>query len=199
MSPEPITPQTDLQTGQPAVEPVPTPAVPPVASAPPEASTGQETAQTLGSSPGPTATPSSESVTGQTPTLTSGESGSAPTSTEMVPSLATSAAPVAAEQPSEPGPAPDAPDPAPEQVATVPPAVINGIVYRGRDDRDVLSGNFCRVIAGEHEGRYGVLTGTATVFLDGWPATVTVRTRDDRDEYITVDYVDIRPANPGGR
>jgi uncharacterized protein YbdZ (MbtH family) len=82
----------------------------------------------------------------------------------------------------------------------VPPAVIDGIVYRGRTDDDVLTGTFCNVIAGEHQGRYGVLTGTVTVALtDGWPATVTVRTRDDRDEYITVNYADIRPAQPGGR
>jgi len=44
-----------------------------------------------------------------------------------------------------------------------------------------------------------VFTNTATITLDGWPATVIVRTRDDRDENITVDYADIRPALPGGR
>ena len=84
-------------------------------------------------------------------------------------------------------------------VLPAPPGVIDGTVYRPRTDNDVLSGSFCRVIDGEHQGRYGVFISTDTVFLDGWPATVTVRTRDAEDEYILVNYADIRPAQPGGR
>jgi len=73
-------------------------------------------------------------------------------------------------------------------------------VHRGRNDDDVLTGGWCTVVAGDHQGRYGVYTDTATVFTaDGWPATVTVRTRDDRNEDIVVDYADIRPAQAGGR
>jgi hypothetical protein len=91
-------------------------------------------------------------------------------------------------------------DKAEQVVAVVPPAVVNGVVYRGRDDNDVLTGGWCTVIAGEHQGRYGVYTATATVLLaDGWPATVTVRTRDARDEDIIVNYADIRPSQAGGR
>ena len=100
--------------------------------------------------------------------------------------------------PTEPLPADDA-SAEPLPVSPVPAAVIEGIVYRGRNDDDVLTGTFCRVIAGEFQGRYGVFTNTATITLDGWPATVIVRTRDDRDENITVNYADIRPAQAGGR
>lgn len=100
-------------------------------------------------------------------------------------------------------PLPDAGEPQTEPVATeapaIPAAVIDGIVYRGRTDDDVLTGNFCRVIAGDQQGRYGVFTKTATLYPDGWPATVTIHTRDDRDELIVVNYADIRPAQPGGR
>lgn len=122
---------------------------------------------------------------------------SAPSSEQTQRPASESAAP--AEPLTAPSSAADAPAPAPSAAPAIPPAVIDGIVYRGRDDNDVLSGNFCRVVAGEHQGRYGVFVTTNTLCLDGWPATVTIKTRDDRDELIVVSYGDIRPAQPGGR
>lgn len=116
-------------------------------------------------------------------------------------------APVGADSASEAGAAPETAASGAQTVpadsgpvASTPRGVVNGVVYTPRTDDDVLSGCFCRVIRGEHQGRYGVLIGAVTVNVgDGWPAVVTVRTRDDRDEYIEVNYDDIRPAQPGGR
>jgi hypothetical protein len=145
-------------------------------------------------------TPSNESATA--PSVTDAASTSAseggPTATTPAPPVSAPVAPEQPPAPSQPATLEESPV-EPETTSPVPPAVIEGIVYRGRTDDDVLTGTFCRVIAGEHQGRYGVFTNTATITLDGWPATVTVRTRDDRDENITVNYADIRPAQAGGR
>lgn len=165
-------------------------------------STSPQDGSTPSSAP-PASTGSASDASGQPPAAsTTGSSPSAGTE----PSADAQGAPetpevgadgAAAQQPAEPAatvPASSAP--------TVPPipGVVSGVVYRPRTDDDVLSGNFCRVVSGEHQGRYGVFVGTSTVFVnDGWPATVTVRTRDDRDELILVNYADIRPAQPGGR
>lgn len=88
------------------------------------------------------------------------------------------------------------PEPVP---LVVPAAVVNGVVYRGRDDNDVLTGSFCRVVSGPYEGRYAVYINTATVGPDGYPVDVVVRTRDANDELLNVKYADIRPAEAGGR
>lgn len=91
-------------------------------------------------------------------------------------------------------------EPQPEPVPlVVPAAVVNGVVYRGRDDNDVLTGSFCNVIAGPYAGRYAVYINTATVGPDGYPVDVVVRTRDANDELLNVKYTDIRPAEAGGR
>jgi hypothetical protein len=146
----------------------------------------------------------------------SAPSASSPTSSQPDGTETAAATPGAPETPEAPEAADEASTPNPEpteatgtaetapasSAPTAPaiPGVVDGVVYRPRTDNDVLSGSFCRVINGEHQGRYGVFVRTATVFVnDGWPATVTVRTRDDRDEYLLVNYADIRPAQPGGR
>jgi hypothetical protein len=158
----------------------------------------------------PSAAPVVEPPVADVPSQPVVPSESAGTQTAAGTAVTADGSPAAAQgagvQPSEPQPpvAPEIPTgtvaPPTSPVPPVPPAVIEGIVYRGRTDDDVLTGCFCKVVAGEHQGRYGVLTGTVTVGLgDGWPARVTVRTRDDRDEYVTVNYEDIRPAQAGGR
>lgn len=75
----------------------------------------------------------------------------------------------------------------------------DGRVYRKRDDNDVLSGHFCEVVEGEHEGRYGVLESTGTLGIDGYPDEVVVATRDADSENILVPYAAIRPAESGRR
>ena len=75
----------------------------------------------------------------------------------------------------------------------------DGTVNIARDDQDALTGHFAKVIAGEYEGRIVVVGPTIARNKDGFPKTVTARTRDSRDEDIVVDYVDLRPAESGGR
>lgn len=89
-----------------------------------------------------------------------------------------------------------------EQVASPDPAARVGVEITNvtsTSDADALHGHFCRVVSGEHEGRYGVLEQTAEADAKGRPKTVVVRTRDEHDERIVVNYSDLRPAQPGGR
>lgn len=86
--------------------------------------------------------------------------------------------------------------PAPAERATgVAP---NGEVFRG-DAEHPATNTFCKVVAGPHQGRYGVLQSTANIGADGWPDQVVVRTRDAEDENIVVAYSDIRPDVAGRR
>lgn len=66
-----------------------------------------------------------------------------------------------------------------------------------RSDDDCLHLHACRVIAGEHEGRYGVLRETSSVGKDGYPDEVVMHTFDAEGETLTVKYADIRPDAPG--
>lgn len=66
-------------------------------------------------------------------------------------------------------------------------------------DSEPEVGTFVKVIAGKHEGRYGVLHAISLETDDGWPLTTTVRTRDDRDELIPVKYKHLRPDTAGKR
>lgn len=81
-----------------------------------------------------------------------------------------------------------------------PPVVVDNAnrSYAGGDSA-ALTGHFVRVIGGEHEGRYAALLQTATVGPDGLPETVVIRTRDDDDMQLVVNYRDLAPAQPGGR
>jgi hypothetical protein len=62
----------------------------------------------------------------------------------------------------------------------------------------VPTGSFCRVVDGEHAGRYGVVLEHVEWF-DGGPAMSIVRTRDDDDMLIMVDTGSLTPAQAGGR
>lgn len=83
--------------------------------------------------------------------------------------------------------------------APAPGSVVAGAVMRARTDEDVLTGHFCEVVKGPHEGRYGVYQQTVSSGSDGFPESVSIRTRDANDEFIQVAYGDIRPAEAGGR
>jgi hypothetical protein len=93
---------------------------------------------------------------------------------------------------------PATPEPVSRQVR-VSGVAVDGSVYRGRGDDDAITGRFCTVVSGEHQGRYGVLQNTATLTANGWPELVVVRTRDAEDENLVVRYEDIRPAQAGRR
>lgn len=62
-----------------------------------------------------------------------------------------------------------------------------------QEDGQAVVGHFVKVIAGDHEGRYGVLIGDAA------GDTVIVRTRDDDSARIVVKYTDLAPALSGER
>ncbi len=74
-----------------------------------------------------------------------------------------------------------------------------GNVNTPRDDDDVRVGGFATITDGEFAGRYVVYQRTVTSGADGYPDTVLVKTRDDRDEPLIVDYASLRPAPAGGR
>ena len=76
---------------------------------------------------------------------------------------------------------------------------LTGDVEIGRTDDDALTNRFATIIAGEHAGRYVVVGSSLEMGSDGYPLRVLVRTRDDRDEVLTVDYADLRPTATGGR
>lgn len=87
----------------------------------------------------------------------------------------------------------------PEQ-ALVPGAVTpTGDVHRRRTDDDVLTGEWADVVGGPEAGRRVAFQRTVTVGEGGYPDQVVVRSRDDRDELLTVNYSDLRPATTGGR
>lgn len=74
-----------------------------------------------------------------------------------------------------------------------------GGVHQPRTDDDAILNQFVTIVEGPYAGRYAVYQQTLTSGEDGYPETVLVRTRDDRDESLVVDYSHLRPAAPGGR
>lgn len=66
-------------------------------------------------------------------------------------------------------------------------------------DNEPREGSFVKVIKGPHAGRYGVFLKPGTVGETGKPVTAVVRTRDDDDDHLLVEYKDIRPDSPGKR
>jgi hypothetical protein len=68
-----------------------------------------------------------------------------------------------------------------------------------RDDSDVRQGRFCKVVGGEHDGRYGVYEGTSTYGDDGYPDEVVVITRDEDSMRIVVPYSSLVPSEAGHR
>lgn len=63
-----------------------------------------------------------------------------------------------------------------------------------RGVNDAVEGHFVDVVAGPHEGRYGVL-----ISVGANPKESVVRTRDANTDLISVDYNDLRPALAGRR
>lgn len=74
-----------------------------------------------------------------------------------------------------------------------------GDVMRRRTDDDVLYGEFAKVIAGPYEGKTVSVQSTVETGADGYPTRMLVKTRDDRDELVVVNYKDLRPVAQGGR
>lgn len=63
-----------------------------------------------------------------------------------------------------------------------------------RGPADPVLGGFVDVVAGEHEGRYGVLWSIAPNGEDA-----VVRTRDKFTDLLSVSLADLRPAEAGRR
>lgn len=61
----------------------------------------------------------------------------------------------------------------------------------------VFYGHFAVVTKGEYEGRFGVYEDTVSL-KDGRPDLVRFRTRDARNELLTVAYDDLAPAESRG-
>lgn len=59
-----------------------------------------------------------------------------------------------------------------------------------RDDSDALTGHFCRITKGDHEGRVGVFESAASTGKDGWPDTINVNLGGIP---VTVPYEDCVP------
>ena len=134
---------------------------------------------TVAASPG---TPSEPESTGSTPS----PSGEAETP---------------AQTPTE-APTPDPALPVPPAPVAAPPAGAidpDGGVQRPRTDDDVLVGQFATIVDGPYADKYVVYQSTVESGKDGYPTTVLVKTRDERDENLVVEYEHLRPATPGGR
>jgi hypothetical protein len=63
-----------------------------------------------------------------------------------------------------------------------------------RSDDDALEGHFVNVVAGPHEGVFGVFDKVNEYAADGYPKTVIVEARDAKGDLFTVNYKDLRPA-----
>lgn len=83
------------------------------------------------------------------------------------------------------------------EVNEVPPLVVNNGTHPVGEA--ALTGGFCRVVDGPFVGRYGVFVSTAASDANGLPITVVFRSRDEHDEYLTVDYAHLVRADAGGR
>jgi hypothetical protein len=69
--------------------------------------------------------------------------------------------------------------------------------FTRRSDDDVLPGGWCRIVNGEHAGKYGFYDTTASADDDGYPVLVNVKLRSGG--ILTVNHADIRPAELDGR
>lgn len=72
--------------------------------------------------------------------------------------------------------------------------------FTRRSGDDALFGHFVDVIAGDHAGRRGHYFEDVSHGTDGYPLRVLVRSRDEHNEMLEVDYKDVRPTDyMGGR
>jgi hypothetical protein len=195
----PFSPQVPVDAQQPAVPDIATQPVVPsesagtqtAAGAPSEQDSAPEGAQTDtgGDTPSPAITP--EANAGAPPVGTTDGTQSVPPVEPHAPADAPKS-----DEPEEEAEREQGPPPAPVERATrVAP---NGDVFDG-DVEHPATNTFCKVVAGPHQGRYGVFQSTANIGADGWPDQVVVRTRDAEDENIVVAYSDIRPDVAGRR
>jgi hypothetical protein len=67
-----------------------------------------------------------------------------------------------------------------------------------QDDRP-QKGCFAEVVSGPHEGRYGVYVADDWVEGQDFPEHITIRTRDENEDHIIVNFRDARPSEPGRR
>jgi hypothetical protein len=72
-------------------------------------------------------------------------------------------------------------------------------MQRPREDGDALTGQFAMITEGDLVGTHVVVGSATERDKDGFPKKVIVRTRDDRDEVLVVDYASLRPVGSGGR
>jgi hypothetical protein len=66
-------------------------------------------------------------------------------------------------------------------------------------DEGAKVGFFAKVIAGPHDGRYGVVQSIGDVHPDGSPRTAVLTTRDDDNASLVVAYEHLRPDSAGKR
>lgn len=72
--------------------------------------------------------------------------------------------------------------------------------FNRRSGDDALFGSFVDVVAGEHEGRRGHYFQDVSHGSDGYPDRVLIRSRDEDNLPLEVNYSDIRPTSyTGGR
>jgi hypothetical protein len=62
-----------------------------------------------------------------------------------------------------------------------------------RSDNDALYGGWCKIVSGTYSGRAGAYVD-ALAYSANYPSTILVQTRDAKNELITVNYSDARPA-----
>lgn len=86
-----------------------------------------------------------------------------------------------------------------ESLPSAQPVVVDN--HTARDDNDARFNTFVDIVDGEHKGRVGHYFETVSHDLRSWyPEWVNVRTRDARNEVLSVLYKHIRPSRfTGGR
>lgn len=67
-----------------------------------------------------------------------------------------------------------------------------------RTDDDALEGGFANVVSGPHAGRFGALMYVTERGEDGYPTKCVLRTRDAYNQFLAVDYADLRPSGSNG-
>lgn len=83
-------------------------------------------------------------------------------------------------------------------IVAVAPVKVEG--RNRRTDDDALEGGWAVVVSGEFAGRRGTFDYVVDYSaVDGYPETVALLTRDERNEHLIVSYADLRPSAAGGR
>lgn len=115
----------------------------------------------------------------------------------QVPAEPTSVSPGETDAVEEPESEPE-PEPAPVAETNATPVRVDN--RSRRDDNDALEGHFVKIIDGEHAGRVGTFDQVVDREDDGYPKTILVISRDEKNEILQVPYEDARPTSyKGGR